>query len=60
MIISWRTYIILNANDSRAIPSSGFMVNKRHKNITSTFSMLQNAFIGNVAINIHGVRYAYV
>jgi hypothetical protein len=44
--------MILNKNYSRAMPLSLFMVNtKRHKRITSIFSMFQNAFKGNVTIN---------
>jgi hypothetical protein len=50
--------MILNENDSWAMYSSRFTVNKkRQKRITSSkFSMFQNAFIGNVANNIYGRR----
>ena len=48
----------LNENYSWTMSSSRFSVNKkRHKTITSyKFSVLQNAVIGNVAINIYGDR----
>ena len=54
--------MILNEKDSRAMSSSGFMVNKKqHKRITSSiFSMFQNAFIGNITITIFGSKDALV
>jgi hypothetical protein len=51
----WDHKRILNENDSQAISSSQFIVNRKsHKR--STFSMFQNAFIGNIAINIYEVE----
>jgi hypothetical protein len=49
--------IILNVNDSWAMSSSRFMVNKkRQKLITSSkFSIFQNVFIENVTINNYEV-----
>ena len=55
----WDHKRILNENDSQAISSSQFIVNRKsHKR--STFSMFQNAFIGYVAVNIYGSRNALV
>jgi len=45
--------LILNENDSRAISSSRFMVNKK-RHLRITIYLFQNAFIGNVAIYIYG------
>ena len=48
-------------HDSRELSSSRFTVNKkRHKRITSIFSMFQYTFIVNVAINMYGLRDALV
>ena len=53
--------MILNENDSRTMPSLRFTVDKkRHKRITSIFSIFQNAFTENVDIHIYGGRYALV
>ena len=54
--------LILNENDSWSMSSSWFTVNKKklYKGITSTFSMFQNAFIGNVTINMYRGRDAIV
>ena len=51
----WDHKRILNENDSQAISLSQFIVNRKsHKR--SIFSMFQNAFVGNIAINIYGVE----
>jgi hypothetical protein len=61
MIISRRTLNDFESNDSQAMSSSRFTVNKkRHKRITSIFSMFQYTFIVNVAINMYGLRDALV
>ena len=53
--------MILNENDSRTIPSLRFTVDKkRHKRISSIFSIFQNALTGNVVVHIYGGRHALV
>jgi hypothetical protein len=52
--------IILNENNSRAMSSLWFTINKNDFKESSKFAMFQKTFIGNVAITIYAGRNALV